>query len=964
MTKKFTLSLLALCAVLAAFANPITRSEARLVAQELVKIDDATSDTDELAPYYIFSRGAGKGFVIVSGDDAVAPIIGYTDAGDFDENNVPAPLQEMLNAWSEKIEKLQQSNRPQGVRRGARARLNTARMGVEGFKAKWEDIPYMLTTHWHQSAPYNNLCPEKDGNRAVTGCVATAASQIVYYFRKDNPDTLIYATPTYTINWGEDYGNYPVTTSLPAGTPVEYSLMRTSGRGTAAQDNAVAVLMFAVGTSSYLNYGPSTAGQPDEAGKALSSQFWLDNEYVGKWNYSQQGWETVIYASLRKGSPMLYGGTHPTSGGHAVVLDGYQASTGLFHFNFGWGGSGDGWYTVDDETGMNGFKSDQRGCLNFRPRKQNLSADLEDHVLYRGMDNKVRVTVSNNGTLDYSGISIYFNTKDQMPATAKGTDNTSIQSGKKATMEFTYMPTSEGNLYVFVTDASKNVIATHTFTVETPVADLTVEQLNVVDPVAVEELDGMNFARVNNTTIEISARVSNSEEATLCQPRLSGLVYIYDPNNKTWTRKSSVIHSNTFFEQGETNDVILTIKGLDTNCYYKVELEKSVRIGNVRTNPLTFAGDSVVYFTTRQPDFSVVVNGRNAVATGKWNKMLFEANMGDSTVCVYDMTAVEDIVAQPVAANPNALFLASYPVEGSKNVIVNGVCDSLVIHTTSEFKPAEQFTARKAVLVLDRAEVGQWGDVLVPFEAPVPYGVQVNKVVGVQGVAATLEAVEETIEAFTPVLYLIDYAQRAQFVAENVTISTDTVATVYDDLLMGSTVAWELTDVRYCRLGVDANNRPQYMIGLAGMPLEPFTVALLKNTTTGYRAYTGTIDVYYRQLADSINNAYTLLAERSAYASETQRSTLLASLKTAEDFFTYRQGTTIQEVRDAIAQLGGDMNEFARTATGIENISTLTVESKQAPVEYYSLSGMRISRPSKGIVIIRQGNTVRKVVIQ
>ena len=67
MMKKFTLSLLAWCAVVAAFANPITRSEARLVAQELVQIDDATADTDELAPYYIFSRGAGKGFVIVSG---------------------------------------------------------------------------------------------------------------------------------------------------------------------------------------------------------------------------------------------------------------------------------------------------------------------------------------------------------------------------------------------------------------------------------------------------------------------------------------------------------------------------------------------------------------------------------------------------------------------------------------------------------------------------------------------------------------------------------------------------------------------------------------------------------------------------------------------------------------------------------------------------------------------------------
>ncbi|MBQ7472170.1 MAG: C10 family peptidase [Prevotella sp.] len=964
MTKKFTLTLLALCAVVAAFANPITRSEARLVAQELLAIDDATADTDELAPYYIFSRGAGKGFVIVSGDDAVAPIIGYTDSGDFNEKDIPLQLADMLNAWKEKIEKLQKQPRAEQPRMSARARVAQSRRGVEGFKANWQDVPALCPTHWSQGSPYNDLCPVKNGQRAVTGCVATAASQIVYYFHKDNPDTLIYDTPTYTIDWGEDYGNYPVTTSLPAGTPVQYNLMRMSGHGTAAQDHAVAVLMVAVGTSSYLNYGPSTAGQPDEAGRALANQFWLDSDYEKKWENSQQGWETMIYASLKKGSPMLYGATHPQQGGHAVVLDGYQASTGLFHFNFGWGGGGDGWYTVDDETGMNGFKSDQRGCMNFHPRKQNLAAEVEEHLLYRGMENKVKVTVKNNGTLGYSGIYFYTNTKDQLPAMAKATDATLIPTGEKATIEFTCSPVSEGNFYVFVTDANKHIIATQTFTVGTPVAELTVDQMCVSDPVAVEELDEMNFARVNNSTVEVLARITNSQEATLCQPQLTGTVYVYAPDKKTWTRVRTVSHSGTYFEPGETRDIVMKVMGMEDGKYYKMEVGKQVRIGSVRTNPLTFDGDSIVYFTTRKPDFNVAINGRKAVATGKWNKLLFEESMGDSTVCVYDMTAVEDLVAQPVAPNPNALFLVANPIEGGTNIIANGVCDSLVIHTTSEFKPSEAFTARKAVLKLDRAEVGKWGNVLVPFAAQVPYGVQVNKVVDTQSVAATLEPVEDVIEAFTPVLYLIDYAQRAQFTAENVAVPADTVATVYDGLLTASTVAWQLTDVRYSTLGTDNNNNPVYRIGISGMPLEPFTVALMKSATNGIRAYSGPIDAFYRQLADSINNAYTLVAERSAYASEAQQTALLEAMKTAEDFFTYRQGEQVYEVKNAIAQLGEAMNEYGKNASGIENLPALAVEGKQETVEYYNLSGMRISRPAKGFVIVKRGNQVSKVMMR
>ena len=127
MTKlKNTLLALAFAATLPLHANPIDKAEARIIAQEFVGIIDESTDDVPQAPYYVFSRGEGCGYVIVSGDDATVPIIGYTDQGDFDYNALPDPLRIMLDTWATKIEKLQQNEGQNGmkptIRRNARAR--------------------------------------------------------------------------------------------------------------------------------------------------------------------------------------------------------------------------------------------------------------------------------------------------------------------------------------------------------------------------------------------------------------------------------------------------------------------------------------------------------------------------------------------------------------------------------------------------------------------------------------------------------------------------------------------------------------------------------------------------------------------------------------------------------------------------------------------------------------------------
>ena len=138
-------------------------------------------------------------------------VLGYTEQGDFDPQTLPPAMLDWLEGYSQMIEAAQ----AQGLGPRAQARANDK-----------ENIAPLVSAHWSQGAPYNNLCPfRKDGGgRALTGCVATAAAQVAYYWRKELPDRSQYDTPTY------GYGDAPVTESFPKGTDAG-QLRRKHARG-------------------------------------------------------------------------------------------------------------------------------------------------------------------------------------------------------------------------------------------------------------------------------------------------------------------------------------------------------------------------------------------------------------------------------------------------------------------------------------------------------------------------------------------------------------------------------------------------------------------------------------------------------------------------------------------------------------------------------------------------------------
>ncbi len=567
------------CCPLWLHANPIDVERAKEIASTYVKDSSAprmvkramrrnilaTDNQTDTAPFYIFSRGEGQGFVIVSGDDCLPEVLGYTESGDFVESQMPPALLEMLEGYREIVEQAQEQNAPTRIKQRA--------------LSDKPNIAPMLTTHWNQGWPYNNLAPLRadGGGRSLTGCVATAAAQVVYYWRKDLPRVSGYDTPTY--GYGE-----PVTMSLPKGTPLKWELMQNSyGSSTPAEMcDAVATLMYIVGTSTWLTYGSSTSGQISNLVNTFSGQFGLSSTCWYKSGNSQSYWEGLVYDDLAAGRPIVYSGVHPSNGGHAIVLDGYRASDNTFHFNFGWGGQGDGYYTLDDETGVNGFSSQQGMTFRIVPKKMNLAVDIEANQFLQKTDNVIRVKITNNSTLDYSGVYLFCLTGSSGPsditkATRKD-EETVIPRGESRIIEFKFPASVAGTYQLYVTNSNLTILDRISVESVATKADLKLEKMYVESPFETDtllEVDGtqtvLSMKDVYNNNVYVNSTLYNSEEATYCRPTLKCELFIYDEDTKSFVSHSTRSLANVDYNAGKSSTTSFLFSKLSTGAIYKLD---------------------------------------------------------------------------------------------------------------------------------------------------------------------------------------------------------------------------------------------------------------------------------------------------------------------------------------------------------------------------------------------------------
>lgn len=285
------------------------------------------TDSSDNCDIYVFNRGENDGFVIVSGDDRAVPVLGYSDTGSFDADNIPANMQAWLEDYSRQIEWL---------------RTN----GVAVYEAEatedYAPVAPLIASKWSQSEPYYNDCPEYKGDKCVTGCAATAMAMVMKYYNYPTSGTGSHTyTPANNRRLGQlsaDFGNttYDWENMLDEYNYGEYS-------DTEAQ--AVATLMYHCGVSLDMQYDPYASGAHSvDWMVALKTYFGYDDGIylVNREYYSTEGWNKLIYDEIAAGRPVLYSGMS-RQGGHAFICDGYS-DDGYFHINWGWAGMSDGYF--------------------------------------------------------------------------------------------------------------------------------------------------------------------------------------------------------------------------------------------------------------------------------------------------------------------------------------------------------------------------------------------------------------------------------------------------------------------------------------------------------------------------------------------------------------------------------------------------------------------------------------------
>ena len=334
-------------------ARPVNVSQAKYVGQQFVQANfeqsrqsadltlvyTGTSTRGEVC-FYVFNVG-NDGFVMVSADDVYRPIIGFSDEGAFDAENINPELAYMLGELMDA-----RSGKLTGV-------------ATPDVAAEWELVmnrgtllsrnggrgnTYLVQTKWNQDYPYNYYCPTAtggSGGRVYAGCVACAMSQMMKYWNHplqgQGSHSYYYGGGNYSANFGNttyDWDNMPI--SINSNSPQE-------------QIDAVATLMYhcAVSVDMMWSVNGSGAYSTDVPG-AIAQYFRYTNAatYQNRDNFTYQNWANKLKESFDMGWPLYYSGQSP-DGGHAFVCDGYNDAD-LYHYNWGWGGSGDGWFDFDE----------------------------------------------------------------------------------------------------------------------------------------------------------------------------------------------------------------------------------------------------------------------------------------------------------------------------------------------------------------------------------------------------------------------------------------------------------------------------------------------------------------------------------------------------------------------------------------------------------------------------------------
>lgn len=413
-------------------SQPIDQNTAKIIGQSFLKGENVTgkllsielvytstsaipglSDDDKANSYfYVFNSGS-EGFVIVSGNEKVAPILAYSTEGSFNAKNIPQSVAKWLENYKSEIRHLIESDikasdeikeQWKNLREG-KANITT--------EQRTKTVNPLIQTKWDQSPHYNALCPldATSNERTVTGCVATAMAQIMKYWNYPSNGT---GFQSY------NHDTYGTLSANFGGTTYQWDLMPNT---VTSPNNAVATLMYHAGVSVKMDYdilaNGGSGAQTLDVATALKTYFGYSTSVQGisRSNYTEAQWIGLLKTELDAGRPVQYAGTG-SGGGHSFVCDGYDAN-GFFHFNWGWGGSSDGYFSLNalnpgslgSGGGTGGYNSNQRAVISIQPpsnaqtfdlRLYNFVSPSSPNIPY-GTAFTVSANLRNHGTTTFNG---------------------------------------------------------------------------------------------------------------------------------------------------------------------------------------------------------------------------------------------------------------------------------------------------------------------------------------------------------------------------------------------------------------------------------------------------------------------------------------------------------------------------------------------------------------------------------
>lgn len=399
MIKNISLVVIAFLLSVPSFAKNRTERELQVIASQYLGLpsDGKTSRASSinLKKYQISEQVAlygsqGHGFVVLSQDDDFTPVLGYSDT-DFKENAMPCGFL----WWLHQVDNALQLRK---------AHAETYQPIYSSTRAAATNF---IKTAWNQQAPYNNLCPKVDGKLAPTGCVATAMAQIMYYYQYPSSS--------------KGMGAYSVIDSNGKSTPYTCQInstyawdkMKLRYITPVDKDNAIATLMRDAGAASKMQYTSLASGTSDfYAAMGFYNNFKYDSLAIKRYPrdfYTDKEWMQMVATEMEAKRPILYCGQDPVDGGHAFVLDGLNED-GLVHVNWGWSGSGNGWYDINvlkptsySGSGLDegeGFHDNQSMILGFKCQEtpddteENNSLWLTDSLGFFVDDNKLSLRIA------------------------------------------------------------------------------------------------------------------------------------------------------------------------------------------------------------------------------------------------------------------------------------------------------------------------------------------------------------------------------------------------------------------------------------------------------------------------------------------------------------------------------------------------------------------------------------------